>query len=113
MLQRHFVLEPDTDYPLYVTAKQFWSAELEVNWDDADALTLILLHSTSFHKETWEPTLRHFFDEIQKRRDRASAPKIKCAWVIECPNHGESAALNDHALQRPPFHRSCECATLG
>jgi len=105
MLQRQFILEPDMDYPLHITAKQFWRAELEANWDDPDAFTLILLHSTSFHKETWEPTLQHLFDECQSC---PTTPKIKCAWVIECPNHGESAALNDRALQHPPFYRNCE-----
>lgn len=112
MLQRHFILEPGIDYPLYVTAKQFWLAELEENWDDPDAFTLILLHSTSFHKETWEPTLQHLFDGIQMRRNRPTTPKIKCAWVIECPNHGESACLNDCALQRPPFRRNCKHSVL-
>jgi hypothetical protein len=108
MLQRQFILEPDIGYPLYITAKQFWRAELEANWDNRDAFTLILLHSTSFHKETWGPTLQHLFDDIQKHLSCPANPKIKCAWVIECPNHGESAALNDRALQRPPFYRNCE-----
>lgn len=107
MRQRQFILEPDIDYPLYVTAKQFWHAEFEANWDDPEAFTAIFLHSTSFHKETWEPTLRHLFDDIQKCRDRSIAPKVKSAWVIECPNHGESATLNHRALQRPPFYRNC------
>ncbi|KAG9316960.1 Alpha/beta hydrolase fold-1 [Chiua virens] len=106
MLHRHFVLEPDRDYPLYITAKQLWHADLEQNWDDPNAFTLILLHSTSFHKETWEPALEHFFEEIIKY---PWYPKIKCAWVIECPNHGESAALNYDALQRPPFYRTFGC----
>ena len=113
MLQRQLTLEPDVDYPFYITAKQFWHAELEANWDDRDAFTLILLHSTSFHKETWEPTLHHFFKDINKYQSHPVCPKIKSTWIIECPNHGESAALNDHALQRPPFYRNCESATPG
>lgn len=111
MLQRQFILEPDTDYPLYITAKQFWRPKLEANRDDRDAFTLILLHSTSFHKETWEPTLRHFFEDALKHRSHFIRLKIKCAWVIECPNHGESATLNEHALQRPPFYRNCAPST--
>lgn len=111
MHQRQFTLEPDIDYPLYITAKQFWCPEFEQNWDDPDSFTLVFLHSTSFHKETWEPTLQHFFGDIQKHQSQPTTPKIKCAWVIECPNHGESATLNDHALQRPPFCRSCELST--
>ncbi|KAI9460409.1 Alpha/beta hydrolase fold-1 [Boletus coccyginus] len=109
MLQRQFILEPDVDYPLHITAKQFWRADFEANWDDPGAFTLILLHSTSFHKETWEPTLQHLFDDIQQCRGCPVTLKIKCAWVIECPNHGESAVLNDRALQYPPFYRNFGC----
>ncbi|KAG8218168.1 cyclin-like protein [Butyriboletus roseoflavus] len=109
MLQRQFTLEPDIDYSCYITAKQFWLADFEASWDDRDAFTLILLHSTSFHKETWEPTLHHLFEDIQKYRSHPVGPKIKCAWVIECPNHGESAILNDRALQRPPYYRNFGC----
>ncbi|KAF8838206.1 hypothetical protein BDN67DRAFT_109238 [Paxillus ammoniavirescens] len=78
--------------------------------EDPGAFTLIVLHSTSFHKETWEPTLQHLFDSsIQKHTSCRTRLKIRCAWVIECPNHGESAALNDDALQHPPFHRTFGC----
>jgi alpha-beta hydrolase superfamily lysophospholipase len=109
MFQRQFVLEPASngDYPLHITAKQYWSTEVLANWEDPDAFTLIVLHSTSFHKETWESTLQHFLGGgIQSGR---TSPKIRCAWVIECPNHGESAALNNDALQRPPFYRAFGC----
>ncbi|KAF9224545.1 hypothetical protein BS17DRAFT_80578 [Gyrodon lividus] len=110
MLQRQFILEPDADYPLHITAKQYWSTKLAANWEDPDAFTLIVLHSTSFHKETWEPTLQHFFDEIQEQSTcRTTSLKIRCAWVIECPNHGESAALNVDALQHPSFYRTFGC----
>ncbi|KAF9239173.1 hypothetical protein BU15DRAFT_88161 [Melanogaster broomeanus] len=109
MLQRQFILEPSTDgaYPLRITAKQYWCTELADNWEDPDAFTLVFLHSTSFHKETWEPTLQHLLDE--KHPSGRTSLKIRCAWVIECPNHGESAALNDDALQHPSFYRTFGC----
>lgn len=106
MLHRQFVLDPDADYPLFITAKQYWCPEFEANWDIPEAFTLVVLHSTSFHKETWEPTLQELFDGVKKHAPNTF--KIKSAWVIECPNHGQTAALNDAALQRPPFYRACE-----
>jgi len=115
MLQRQFVLQPNSDYLLHVTAKQYWLPEFEAHWDDIDAQTLILLHSTSFHKEIWEPTIQCMFEglvscpSVFKNGDAGNNPlKIKCAWAIECPNHGQSAVLNDTALQQLPYFRNCK-----
>ncbi|KIM52365.1 hypothetical protein SCLCIDRAFT_141294 [Scleroderma citrinum Foug A] len=116
MLQRQFVLQPNSDYLLHVTAKQYWLPEFEAHWGDIDAQTLILLHSTSFHKEIWEPTIQSMFEVLVscpsafKNGDTGNNPlKIKCAWAIECPNHGQSAVLNDTALQQFPYFRNFGC----
>ncbi|KAH7888249.1 hypothetical protein F5I97DRAFT_1806658 [Phlebopus sp. FC_14] len=122
MLKRQFTLQPDANYPLHITAKQYLCPEFESSWGDPNALTFIVLHSTSFHKETWEPTLQCLFDHVLNNSSpaphddgvsgalpRFGGVKIRCAWAIECPNHGESAALNDTALQQPPFHRNFGC----
>ncbi|KAL4067117.1 hypothetical protein V8B97DRAFT_1977937 [Scleroderma yunnanense] len=111
MLQREFVLQPDSNYPLHVTAKKYWLPAFEAHWNDIDALTLILLHSTSFHKEIWEPTIQWMFEIIALRSAYAgsSVLKVKCAWAIECPNHGQSAVLNEAALQQPPYFRNFGC----
>ncbi|EGO30149.1 hypothetical protein SERLADRAFT_341696, partial [Serpula lacrymans var. lacrymans S7.9] len=104
---------PSPDYPLYITAKRYWLAEFEAHDADPEALTLILLHSTSFHKETWEPTVERVFRHLSQRGARSGLRRVKvrCAWVIESPNHGESAQLNQEALQHPPFYRSFCCET--
>ncbi len=47
----------DADYPFYITAKRYLPNAANPGIRDTDAVTLILLHSTSFHKEIWEPTL--------------------------------------------------------
>ncbi|KAI6044065.1 hypothetical protein EDC04DRAFT_458063 [Pisolithus marmoratus] len=116
MLQRQFVVGPDTQYPLNVTAKQYWLPEFEAHWDDEEALTFIMLHSTSFHKETWEPTIQHIFKSLPVSSTGPFVPgsassfmKVKCAWVIECPNHGQSAVLNDAALQDLRYFRQFGC----
>jgi hypothetical protein len=109
LLECEALLEPDQHYPLYITAKKYWLPEFEAHWDDEDAVTLILLHATSFHKETWQPTLERLFQcALAHSRNPSKLLKIKCAWAIDCPNHGVSAALNDDALRQPPFYRNCE-----
>src|SRR5882757_308036 len=100
------LLEPDKNYPLYITAKKYWLPEFESHWDNDEAITLIVLHSTSFHKETWEPALQRIFHRVSR-----NTLKIKCAWAIDCPNHGVSAALNEEAFQQVPFHQTCESTT--
>jgi hypothetical protein len=113
LLQCETILEPDQSYPLYITAKKYWRPEFEAHWDDEDAVTLIVLHSTSFHKETWQPTLERLFHRASSHsRISSKSLKIKCAWAVDCPNHGVSAALNEQALQQPPFYRTCELLLL-
>ena len=38
--------------------------------------------------------------------------KIKEAWAIDCPNHGEAAALNEEMLMRPEYSNHCKCVHL-
>ncbi|KAG2035293.1 Alpha/beta hydrolase fold-1 [Suillus americanus] len=110
LLECEALLEPDQHYPLYITAKKYWLPEFEAHWDDEEAITLVLLHSTSFHKETWQPTLERIFQCSSVYSSNLSKSlKIKCAWAIDCPNHGVSAALNDDALLQAPFYRSFGC----
>lgn len=102
---RAVVLEPDESYPLFVTAKCYEPVHSgSVGKLSSGSLTLILLHSTSFHKETWEPFIEDLFDIVQQ----AGRPFISEAWAIECPNHGESALLNEELLLQPEFHNNCE-----
>ena len=106
MLVEAYTIPPSAEYPLFVTAKRYWTPESEANGaaDPAAAHTLIVLHSTSFHKETWEPTL----DELFALADAGSRRNhIRDVWAIECPNHGESALLNHRALSQPQFANDC------
>ncbi|KAH7930373.1 hypothetical protein BV22DRAFT_1109402 [Leucogyrophana mollusca] len=109
MLDRQVTYKHDEGYPLDITARRYWLPEFETHAQDPEALTFILLHSTSFHKETWQPTVEHLFERILAQSQPARRLKVKCAWAIECPNHGESAQLNEEALQHPPFYRNFGC----
>ncbi|KAL5488428.1 hypothetical protein ACEPAI_6546 [Sanghuangporus weigelae] len=95
-------LPPDDSYPFYITAKRYISPTFG---DDPEAFTLILLHSTSFFKEAWEPTLEDLVDCVSSHPIRL----VREAWAIECPNHGASAELNESILQLPEHRHSFTC----
>jgi len=88
---RQFILQPNSDCLLHVTAKQYWLPEFKAHWDDIDVQTLILLHSTSFHKEIWEPTIQSMFEVLVscpsafKNGDAGNNPlKIKDQMCVGC-----------------------------
>ena len=92
-----YVFDARPHYPLLVSVKRYWVPEFESK--DADAATLVLAHATGFHKELWEPVLEEFYDQMAVSSGTNSpVPKIRDAWAIDCPNHGESAVLNEETL---------------
>ncbi|KAF7354602.1 Abhydrolase domain-containing protein mpaH [Mycena sanguinolenta] len=106
MLEESVTYAPGGGYPLYLTAKRYWLPAFEANASDPSALTLLLLHSTSFHKETWMPTL----DVIFTLASSSDSPvKIREAWCLDCPNHGQSAQLNAQLLLQPEFFLNFSC----
>ncbi|TFK65849.1 hypothetical protein BDN72DRAFT_880692 [Pluteus cervinus] len=108
MLQERLICPPRPEYPFYITAKRYWLQAFEAHANDPEALTLIVLHSTSFHKETWEPALHDLFGFVVK--NGRGTVKIREAWAIDCPNHGEAAVLNEEMLMRPEYANHFSCA---
>ncbi|KAJ3534307.1 hypothetical protein NMY22_g6983 [Coprinellus aureogranulatus] len=112
-------LPPDESYPLWITANRYWSngssarvisvEHLTEASKSRQGLTLIFLHSTSFHKETWEACLETLFKIVEESSPGRRPPVILEAWAIESPNHGHSAALNEAALRQPPFSTDFGC----
>ncbi|KAH9996333.1 Alpha/beta hydrolase fold-1 [Russula vinacea] len=90
-----YVFDARPHYPLLVSVKRYWVPEFESK--DADAATLVLTHATSFHKELWEPVLEELYGRVADAFN-SRVPKICDAWAIDCPNHGESAILNEETL---------------
>jgi len=72
------------EYPLVTTAKRYTPPCAE-----GGEYTLVLAHGTGFHNEQWEPTIRHLF---------ALPARIREAWAVSCPNHGDAAVLNEAVL---------------
>ena len=92
-----YVFDARPQYPLLVSVKRYWIPEFESK--EADAATLILTHATSFHKEHWEPVLEDLYDQMADSYViNSPVPKIRDAWAIDSPNHGESAVLNEETL---------------
>ncbi|KAJ6546687.1 Alpha/beta hydrolase fold-1 [Mycena vulgaris] len=106
MLEESLTYPPSGDYPLYLTAKRYWLPAFEANVNDPAALTLLLLHATSSHKETWMPTL----DALFALASSADSPvKIREAWCLDCPNHGASGPMNATVLLQPEFFHNFSC----
>ena len=101
------VVPPAQGYPFYITANCYTP---NTRLYHPHGRTLLLLHSTSFHKEVYEPTLQELlriaFSQVQ-------GIKIKEILAVECPNHGESATLNRATLALPQYHHYCtSCSGL-
>lgn len=111
------VLSPNGNYPFYIIAKRYAHPAFRThhiaqadshrrgNANRSVPLTLLLLHSTSFHKEIYEPILEMLFSLTAH-----SELRIREAWAVECPNHGESAVYNSDKLQTKPFDEYFSCA---
>jgi len=98
MLVESIICSPTPSYPYHIAAKRYsalhdsGTAYQRYGEYDKD-LTLIFLHSTSFPKEIWEPTIENLLQEPNRWRTR-----IREAYAIDCPNHGVAAVLNDGLL---------------
>ncbi|KAJ6596751.1 Alpha/beta hydrolase fold-1 [Mycena sp. CBHHK59/15] len=110
MLEESVTFAPSEDYPLFLTAKRYWLPAFEANVGDPEAITLLLLHATSFHKETWMPTLEALFALASSD---GSPVKIREAWCLDCPNHGASGQLNATVLLTPEFFLNFSCEKYG
>ncbi|KAF7331405.1 Abhydrolase domain-containing protein mpaH [Mycena kentingensis (nom. inval.)] len=106
MLEAEVTYLPTTAYPFHLHAKRYWVPAFERNASDPDALTLLFFHATSFHKETWVPTIERLFD-LAASED--CPVKIREAWCLDCPNHGRSASMNANALLQPEYHLNFSC----
>lgn len=117
LLEESFTLPPDVPdlgrsergarYSLFITAKKYRVQELEAFRNDSDAITVLALHSTSFHKETWEPTLEALFQALVMHG--SGKVKIREVWAVDCPNHGHAGVLNRDLLESKEFATDCGC----
>lgn len=93
-----FVFDPRPNYPLVVAAKRYRPSNAV---DSPDALTLIFAHGTGYHKEQWEPTV---LDLLNMARNDLLIREI---WSVDCPNHGDSAIVNENTLLWG-YEKTCE-----
>lgn len=82
--------DPRPQFPFLITMKHYPNLE-----DEANGFTLLLLHGTGFHKEIWEPVIERIFAESAKPKGL----RVRDAWAIDAPNHGDAAALNATLLE--------------
>jgi hypothetical protein len=97
-----YIFNPRPRLPLLLTAKRYQPSS---GSDLEDGFTLIFTHGAGFHKEQWEPTIEHLF-ELQSKNP--NGPKIREAWSIDAPNHGEAGVLNEQKLLAGCYDEICK-----
>ena len=81
-------VDPRPHYPFIVAAKKYVPRT-----SHPDGYTFIMTHGTGYHKEHWEVTLRRLIELSEK-----NGYKIREAWGIDSPNHGDGGVFNDETL---------------
>ena len=87
-----FVFDPRPEYPFLVSAKRYQPKQRS---NSRDGLTFILAHGTGFHKEQWEATIEELCRVVEYEKGVA----VRELWAVDCPNHGDSAVLNEKVLR--------------
>ncbi|KAK1220647.1 hypothetical protein PQX77_016600 [Marasmius sp. AFHP31] len=95
MQSQEFVFDPRPNYPLLVTAKRLRDASSPYA-NDPTAYTLVFLHATGFHKEIWEPIVDDLLVVVKNKGGEQL--RIREIWLIDSPNHGDAAILNEETL---------------
>ena len=96
-----YVFDPRPQFPLVVTMKRYPN----LPGDDHKGLTLIFTHGTGFPKELWEPIIERIF---ATENAKPGGLRIREAWAIDAPNHGDAAALNADVLRSGAYDLVCE-----
>lgn len=94
-----YIFDPRPQFPFLITMKRYPNLD-----DEQNGFTLIFAHGTGFHKETWEPVIERIFLENAK----PGGLRIRDAWAIDAPNHGDAAALNVALLNTGAYDLTCE-----
>jgi hypothetical protein len=92
--------DPRPQFPFVITMKRYPNLD-----DERNGFSLILTHGTGFLKELWEPTIERIFMTENAKPDGL---RIREAWAIDAPNHGDAAALNATLLQSGAYDLMCE-----
>lgn len=87
-----FVFDPRPDYPFLLASKRY---RPKSNNAISKGLTLVFAHGTGYHKEHWEATIEDLWSAVEQTK----GVEIREFWSIDCPNHGDSAVLNEKTLQ--------------
>ncbi|KAI0041924.1 hypothetical protein FA95DRAFT_1610604 [Auriscalpium vulgare] len=86
-------VQHNSDIPLKFKATRFTSTLPESELTNARTVNLLLTCAISVNAELWIPLVRRLFQAQQNFPVRFGA-----AWVVEPPNHGDGAVLNEALL---------------
>lgn len=78
------------------TAKRLWKPD-----SPTSGITLVCVHSNGSHKEAYEPFICDLFELIPSNI-------IREVWLLDLPNHGDAAVINERKLLTAPYNQNCE-----
>ncbi|KAJ6516468.1 Alpha/beta hydrolase fold-1 [Mycena sanguinolenta] len=94
LASQSYTFDPRPRYPLRLSVTRYWDPAAP-HIDDPTALTLVLTHATGAHKEQYEPTIQ----DLHNHNLTGPKTKIREIWIVDAPDHGDSAVLNEQALR--------------
>ena len=92
--------DPRPQFPFVIAMKRYPNLDNEPN-----GFTLIFTHGTGFLKELWEPIIKRIFVAGDAK---PNGLRIREAWAIDAPNHGDAATRNATLLQSGAYDHVCE-----
>ncbi|KAG6837462.1 hypothetical protein H0H93_009005 [Arthromyces matolae] len=94
---KSYIFDPRPNYPLFITATRYWLPDSKY-LHDPSALTLVFTHAAGLHKEIWQPTIEDLF-ALSELPAGPCPVKIREAWSIDAPDHGDAGVLNELDLK--------------
>ncbi|KAJ6601298.1 Alpha/beta hydrolase family-domain-containing protein [Mycena vulgaris] len=85
------------DRPLQCIATRYTNSNDSLAADSSTSCTLVIASGISLLQDTWIPIVKELF---RLSSESSSGVKVRSAWVVERPNHGEAALLNAEVLKK-------------
>ncbi|THH07840.1 hypothetical protein EW146_g9188 [Bondarzewia mesenterica] len=84
-------------HPLRYIATRFSQPSHTVPCSDATPFSVLIAPGVGFTSDLWIPVIKHLY----RLQGQPNSPiRILSVWVVDRPNHGDAALLNEDALKR-------------
>jgi hypothetical protein len=107
-MKESYLFDPRPRYPFVICVSRYSYHSIHSNHDAEDGATLVFTHGVGQHKEHWEPVIERIYESEQGKGGFA----IREAWSVDCPNHGDSAILNEEKLLAGCYDKICKLVLI-